>query len=246
MKKKIGVALLFIANLGSMGLFYLILGLAFGFSSPPQHIGNIILLGVGLAFVLQWIAFYFVAFRSSKRWLAFFILWLVLISPLCAGIPILLIIPLLYIVGTILSIEPKEKNKESKELITSSKRGKKEELLLILVFIPTMWATLLFVLDVIQVVPYSFYSSHFSMLFSFILLPLVMLIGSWIVAWKVAKNGYDRWVYFLIVPLLFALLTIFRMGSGFIAMPMQIQLSLLLQLLAYGTAVFLVWKKQKG
>ncbi|QTD40105.1 hypothetical protein [Sporosarcina sp. Te-1] len=244
MKQKIGVALLFIANLGSMGLFYLILGMAFGFSSPPQHIGNIILLAVGFAFVLQWVAFYFVAFRSSKRWLAFFIIWLVLISPLCAGLPILLIIPMMYIVGTILSIEPK-KEKESKELITRPKRGKKEEMLLILVFIPTMWATLLFVLDVIQVVPYSFYSSHFSMLFSLILLPLVILIGSWIVVWKVAKNGYSHWMYFLLVPILFALIMIFRIGSGFIAMPIQIQLSLILQLLAYGTAVFLVWKKQK-
>ncbi|MBB4824727.1 putative membrane protein [Sporosarcina luteola] len=244
MKQKIGVALLFIANLGSMGLFYLILGMAFGFSSPPQHIGNIIVLAVGFAVILLWTAFYFVAFRADKRWLAFFIIWLVLISPLCAGLPILLIIPLLYIVGTILSIEPKSKTR-SEEHMMRPKRRKKEELLLIMVFIPTMWATLLFVLDVIQVVPYSLYSSHFSMLFSLILLPLVILIGSWIVVWKVAKKGYSHWVYFLLVPILFALTMIFRMGNGFIAMPIQIQLSLILQLLAYGTAVFLVWKKRK-
>ncbi|MCG3087308.1 hypothetical protein [Sporosarcina cyprini] len=245
MKQKIGVALLFIANLASMGLFYLILAMVFSFYGPPRHIGNIILLGVGLAFVLQWIAFYFVAFRSSKPWLAFFIIWLVVISPLCARLPILLIIPMLYIVGTILTVDPKGK-KESNELISRPKRGKIEEILLILVFIPTMWDTLLFVLDAIQVVPYSFYSSNFSMLFSYILMPLFILIGSWIVVWKVAKNGYSRWVYFLLVPILFALKLIFRIRSGFIAMPIQIQLSLILQLLAYGTAVFLVWKKRKG
>lgn len=247
MKQKIGVALLFIANLGSMGLFYFILAMLFGFSRAPEPQGTIILLAAGLAVLLQWVAFYFAAFRSNKLWLAFFIIWIVLISLLSAGLPILLLLPMLYLAGTILlAAHDPQKTKESHDTATRTKRSKKEETVLIFVFIPTLWATLLFVLDVIQIVPHSFYSSNYSMVFSLILLPLVIIIGSWIVVWKIAKSGDSPWVYFLLLPIVFAIVMILRVGSGFITMPGQIQISLILQLLMYGAAVVLVWKRRKG
>lgn len=238
MLKPFGMVLLLIANLSTMGLFYFLLAFFFNLVTVSKPDSTIIIsIFVGLT-LLIWISFYFAAFRLSKGWLVFLIVWLAVLTPVCASFPTLLIIPVLYLLSIIfLWKQIPKKTGDPQSAIEKKKRTGKEEVILLLTLVPTLWATCLFFFELLV------YQPVWSLLVPAIFLPL-----SWFTVWKLSNTCYTKWVYFLTLPSLLAIWNLleYLRGAGLDVLPdlsfIPYLVSFVIQPFGYGLAIYLTWR----
>jgi len=232
MKKNIGLGMLFFANLGAMGIFYLIFATFFGFLQIPPKGGNLLIILLASLTLIQWVAFYFAAARISKGWLLFFLGWLILLLPVCFTFPLMLLVPGFYLTGVILLWN---------ETSLIKVREKRETLVLLSAFVPTLYVT---VMLTYELVIYVFDIA--------VLLPVALVVLSWFAIWRVSQNPTTAWGYYFTIPFLVALRGIINsflvLGTSMFSTVSMISIviSLTLQIFGYGLVICLIWVWRKA